>query len=42
MADLLKFVQDEFVTRKDFPEFGAGDTTKLKRVKKQELSFLKE
>ena len=26
MADLLKFVQDEFVTRKDFPDFGAGDT----------------
>lgn len=26
MADLVKFVQDEFVTRKDFPEFSAGDT----------------
>ncbi|HLA56896.1 MAG TPA: 50S ribosomal protein L19 [Flavobacterium sp.] len=26
MADLMKFVNDEFVTRKDFPEFGAGDT----------------
>jgi large subunit ribosomal protein L19 len=26
MADLMKFVQDEFVTRKDFPVFGAGDT----------------
>lgn len=24
--NLVKFVQDEFVTRKDFPEFGAGDT----------------
>ena len=24
--DLVKFVQDEFVTRKDFPEFSAGDT----------------
>ncbi|MEM5566484.1 MULTISPECIES: 50S ribosomal protein L19 [Psychroserpens] len=23
---LVKFVQDEFVTKKDFPEFGAGDT----------------
>ena len=22
----MKFVQDEFVTRKDFPVFGAGDT----------------
>jgi large subunit ribosomal protein L19 len=26
MESLLKFVQDEFVTRKDIPDFGAGDT----------------
>ena len=26
MESLVKFVQDEFVTRKDIPEFGAGDT----------------
>ena len=26
MNSLVKFVQDEFVTRKDFPEFSAGDT----------------
>jgi large subunit ribosomal protein L19 len=26
MADLVKFVQDEFVSKKDFPEFSAGDT----------------
>ena len=26
MEALIKFVQDEFVARKDFPEFGAGDT----------------
>ena len=26
MESLVKFVQDEFVTRKDFPKFGAGDT----------------
>ena len=26
MIDLIKFVQDEFITKKDFPEFGAGDT----------------
>ena len=26
MESLVKFVQDEFVTTKDFPEFGAGDT----------------
>ena len=26
METLIKFVQDEFVTKKDFPEFSAGDT----------------
>jgi large subunit ribosomal protein L19 len=26
MEALIKFVQDEFVAKKDFPEFGAGDT----------------
>ena len=26
MADLVKFIQDEFVAKKDFPEFSAGDT----------------
>ncbi len=26
MDSLVKFVQDEFVTRKDLPEFSAGDT----------------
>ena len=26
MSSLVKFVQDEFVSKKDFPEFGAGDT----------------
>ena len=26
MESLVKFVQDEFVTRKEFPEFSAGDT----------------
>lgn len=25
MEELVKFVQNEFVTKKDFPEFGAGD-----------------
>ena len=24
--DLVQFVNDEFVSRKDLPEFGAGDT----------------
>jgi len=26
MESLVKFVQDEFVARKEFPEFSAGDT----------------
>jgi large subunit ribosomal protein L19 len=26
MESLIKFVQDEFVTKKDFPDFSAGDT----------------
>ena len=26
MEELLKFVQDEFVTKKEFPNFSAGDT----------------
>jgi len=26
MEDLVKFVQNEFVAKKDFPEFAAGDT----------------
>ncbi|MBQ0734031.1 50S ribosomal protein L19 [Aquimarina celericrescens] len=26
MEDLVKFVQDEFVTKKEIPEFSAGDT----------------
>lgn len=26
MESLVKFVQDEFVTKKDLPEFSAGDT----------------
>ena len=26
MEELVKFVEDEFVTKKEFPKFGAGDT----------------
>lgn len=26
MEDLVKFVQDEFITKNDLPEFSAGDT----------------
>ncbi len=26
MEELVKFVENEFISKKDFPEFGAGDT----------------
>ena len=26
MEDLVKFVQNEFITKNEFPEFSAGDT----------------
>lgn len=29
MESLLKFVQDEFIAKNDFPEFSAGDTVTL-------------
>ena len=29
MESLVKFVQDEFVTRNENPEFSAGDTIKV-------------
>ena len=45
MADLMKFVQDEFVTRKDFPDFGAGDTItvyyEIKEGEKTRTQFFK-
>ena len=45
MADLLKFVQDEFVARKDFPVFGAGDTItvfyEIKEGEKTRTQFFK-
>jgi large subunit ribosomal protein L19 len=44
MANLMKFVKDEFVTR--IPVFRAGDTItvyyEIKEGEKLELSFLKE
>jgi large subunit ribosomal protein L19 len=43
MADLMKFVQDEFVTRKEFPvlqlETQSLFTTKLERVKNENTVF---
>jgi large subunit ribosomal protein L19 len=45
MADLMKFVKDEFVTKKDFPEFGAGDTItvyyEIKEGEKTRTQFFK-
>ena len=45
MSDLIKFVQDEFVTKKDFAEFGAGDTLtvyyEIKEGEKTRTQFFK-
>ena len=45
MADLMKFVQDEFVAKKDFPNFGAGDTItvyyEIKEGEKTRTQFFK-
>ncbi|WP_116787208.1 50S ribosomal protein L19 [Flavobacterium psychrotrophum] len=45
MSDLVKFVQDEFVTKKDFPDFGAGDTItvyyEIKEGEKTRTQFFK-
>ncbi len=45
MSSLVKFVQDEFVTRKEFPEFSAGDTItvyyEIKEGSKTRTQFFK-
>lgn len=45
MADLMKFVNDEFVARKEFPKFGAGDTItvyyEIKEGEKTRTQFFK-
>ncbi len=45
MSDLLKFVQEEFVAKKDFPVFGAGDTItvyyEIKEGEKTRTQFFK-
>jgi large subunit ribosomal protein L19 len=45
MNSLVKFVQDEFVTKKDFPEFSAGDTItvyyEIKEGNKTRTQFFK-
>lgn len=45
MNNLVKLVQDELVTKKDFPEFGAGDTvtvyTEIREGEKTRTQFFK-
>ena len=45
MSDLVKFVQDEFVAKKDFPEFNSGDTItvyyEIKEGEKTRTQFFK-
>lgn len=43
--DLLKYVQDEFIEKKDFPEFSSGDTItvyyEIKEGEKSRIQFFK-
>jgi large subunit ribosomal protein L19 len=45
MESLIKFVQDEFVTKKEFPKFSAGDTItvyyEIKEGEKTRTQFYK-
>ncbi len=45
MQSIIKFVQDEFVTKNDLPEFGAGDTItvyyEIKEGDKKRTQFFK-
>ncbi len=45
MSNLMKFVQDELVAKKDFPNFGAGDTItvyyEIKEGEKTRTQFFK-
>ncbi len=45
MESLVKFVQDEFVTKKEFPKFGAGDSItvyyEIKEGNKTRTQFFK-
>ena len=45
MEDLVKFVEDEFVSKKDYPEFGAGDTItvyyEIKEGEKSRVQFFR-
>ncbi len=43
--DLVKYVQDQYIKRKDLPEFGAGDTItvyyKIKEGNKERIQFFR-
>jgi large subunit ribosomal protein L19 len=43
--DLIKYVQDEFIEKKDFPEFSSGDTItvyyEIKEGEKSRIQFFK-
>lgn len=43
--DLVKYVQDQYIERKDLPEFGAGDTItvyyKIKEGNKERIQFFR-
>ena len=43
--DLLKYVQDEFIEKKDFPEFKSGDTItvyyEIKEGQKTRIQFFR-
>ena len=45
MESLIKFVQDEFVTKKEFPEFSAGDSItayyEIREGNKTRIQFFK-
>lgn len=45
IMDLLKYVQDEFIEKKDFPEFSSGDTItvyyEIKEGQKTRVQFFK-
>ena len=45
MNSLVKFVQDEFVEKKDFPDFSAGDTItvyyEIREGEKKRIQFIK-
>ncbi len=45
MESIIKFVQDEFVTKNELPEFGAGDTVtvyyEIKEGEKSRTQFFK-